>query len=499
MSSIRKLVGDTVIYGFSSMLGRFLNYLLVPLHTSLFLPEQLAVQIQLYVYAAVAYALFPLGLETAYFRFAVKEEDQKKYFNIILSAVILMSLFCAIPIFVFSEQIAAFIQYPKSGLLIKMFAFITAFQAISTIPLAKLRLEGNGKRFARIVVFNILICVLLNLFFLIFCRDVNAGKYLSVLKPLIDLFYFPEYAPNYIIVAHLITTISGLILLRSEFADFHFVFSFEIFRPIWIYASPILIVNVAMVSSTIYDRAVMQFLLPPHFYPGRSIKEVIGIYGICSQLSGFMNLCIQGFKYAAEPFFFSKGKDENAPESFARIMKYFIITCSIIWIAVSINLDVIAALFLKNKIYHEGLAIVPWQLAGFLFLGIYYNLATWFKLTDRTEYGTYLTVIGAVITISVSYLLVARIGYLGFAIAFAVSSFVMMVLCYFLGQKYYPVPYNLPSGVGYIAFAAFVIFVCDLFHFHSLAISFLIHAVVVVAVLGITILLEKKMFNFSLQ
>ena len=163
-----------------------------------------------------------------------------------------------------------------------------------------------------------------------------------------------------------------------------------------------------------------------------------------------MNLAIQAFKYAAEPFFYSKAEDKNAPSLFADVMKWFIVICATMWVGICLNLHLLAELFLRKKIYHEGLAVVPWLLLGFLFLGIYYNLATWFKISNKTQYGTYITLTGTGITILLNLVLVPQIGYLGCGLAFATSGLVMMVLCYYYGQKFYPVPYNLNSASGYI-------------------------------------------------
>ena len=165
-------------------------------------------------------------------------------------------------------------------------------------------------------------------------------------------------------------------MLRKELLDFRFVFSKDLFKPVWVYAFPILIMNAGGVLNTLFDRSFIQYLLPENFYPGRTNKQAIGIYIQCYKLSIFMNLAIQAFKYAAEPFFFSKGEDKNAPPVFAKITKWFVIICVLMWVGISLNVDLLAELFLKKKIFHEGIAVVPWLLAGFLFLGVYYNLAT---------------------------------------------------------------------------------------------------------------------------
>ncbi|MCF2504026.1 oligosaccharide flippase family protein [Dyadobacter sp. CY107] len=496
MSVLKKLASETAIYGISTMLGRFLNYLLVALHTKLFEPEQIAAQGQLYAYAGLGMVLYTFGMETAFFRFARQETDRKAYYDLILSAVIIISVFFSGLLFIFAGPAAEFIKYPESVSLVRMFAVIMAIDGIVAIPFARLRLEGKGKKFVVVRVANIAINIFLNLFFLVVCRDLHAGKYLLSFQPAIDAIYDPLRAPDYIVMANLVANLLFFWMLRKEFADFRFVFNKTLFRPVWIYAYPIMIMNAGGVLNMLFDRAFIQFLLPENFYPGRTSKQAIGIYVQCYKLSIFMNLAIQSFKYAAEPFFFSKGEDKNAPPVFAKVTKYFIIICVLMWVGICLNLDLLAALFLKQKIYHEGLPVVPWLLAGYLFLGVYYNLATWFKLTDKTEYGTWLTLMGAAITIATSFILVPQIGYLGFAIAFATSSFIMVALCYYFGQKYYPVPYDVPSAVGYIGIGGLVITASTFVKIPDLYIAVPVHMLLLAIFAVVVFFIERKNIPF---
>ena len=205
-----------------------------------------------------------------------------------------------------------------------------------------------------------------------------------------------------------------------------------------------------------------------------------------------MNLAIQAFKYAAEPFFYSKAEDKNAPSVFADVMKWFIVICATMWVGICLNLHLLAEIFLRNKIFHEGLAVVPWLLLGFLFLGIYYNLATWFKLSNKTQYGTYITLTGTSITIALNLLLVPQIGYLGCGIAFASSGLVMMILCYYYGQKYYPIPYHLNSALGYI-FGGGVFILLDAFLIPSDSLAgFAYHMLFFVFFCMLVVLAERK-------
>lgn len=450
MSVLKKLAGDTVLYGVSTILGRMLNYLLVPLHTKLFLPEQLASQVQLYTYAGLSLVVYTFGMESAFFYFARKEHDSQKYYNLILSAVILVSIFFSGSIYLMADSVAQIINYPDDAKLVRWMAIIMATDGIVAIPFARLRLEKKAKKFVAAKVFNILMNVGLNFFFLIVCHDIYDGEYLNFLKPAVDLFYDPAASVGYIVLANLIANLLFFAFLYKEFIDFKFVFDRTLFTPVWVYAFPLFIMNLAGVTNLLFDRTFLQYLLPQGFYPGRTTKAAIGIYGQCFKLSIFMNLAIQAFKYAAEPFFYSKAEDKNAPSVFADVMKWFIVICASMWVGICLNLHLLAELFLRKKVFHEGLAVVPWLLLGFLFLGIYYNLATWFKLSDKTQYGTFITLTGTFITILLNILLVPQIGYLGCGIAFASSGLVMTALCYYYGQKYYPIPYDLKSALKYI-------------------------------------------------
>lgn len=462
MSVLKKLAGETATYGVSTMLGRLLNYLLVFLYTQ-FDPSLLAIQAQLYAYAGFFFIVYTFGMETAFFRFAKKETDRQSYYNLILSAVMVVSVTISALIIVFAEPVARLIEYPEESELVRLMALIMAIDGIAAIPFARLRMEGKAKKFVRVRIINIMLNIGLNVFFLVLCRNIYEGDYLSALQPAVALIYAPDQPAAYIVIANLIANLTFFWFLRQELSAFRFVWSRRVFKPVWVYAWPIMIMNLAGTTNLLFDRMSLQYLLPEGFYPGRSTRDAIGIYSQTLKLSIFMNLAIQAFKYAAEPFFFSKSEDKNAPEVFADVMKWFVIVCVLMGVGICLNLPLLADIFLKRKIYHEGLPVVPWMLLGFLFLGIYYNLATWFKLTDKTEYGTYLTVAGASTTAALNILLVPVLGYLGCALAFAASSVLMATLSYLFGQKFYPIPYRVGSALGYVLFGSLVVAAASLF------------------------------------
>lgn len=455
MSVLKKLAGETAMYGLSSIVGRLLGYLLVPLHTAVFLSGEFGAYSKLYAYVAFLNIVYTYGMETAFFRFSSKAKDES-YYNLALTSLIITSSFLSGLIILFSPQIASALGYPDKTQLISWLAVIIAIDAIVAIPFARLRLQKKAKKFALTRIINIAINVLLNVFFLVFCRDVYEGQYLAGLKPFVDLIYYPSLGIGYIILANLIANALFLVLLYNEFAAYRFHFNWQMLKPMWIYGYPILIMGLAGTTNIMVDKLLIEELLPVGFYPGKTSAQALGIYSACYKLSIFMSLAIQAFRYAAEPFFFSQSEDKNAPGTFALVMKWFIVVCVVIWLGVSVNLDIIG-LFLRGEEYREGLEVVPVLLLANLFLGVYYNLSIWFKLTDRTYYGTWITLAGAFISIAGNILLIPVIGYMGCAYTFLVSCVIMTIICYALGNKYYPVPYDLKSASVYILSAGLLI------------------------------------------
>ncbi len=456
---LKKLAGETALYGITTIFGRLLYYALVPLHTAVFLPHEMAVTVELFAYVAVLNVLYTYGMETAFFRFASKDKNPDRYYNIALTAIMLSSAFFTAVIILLATPIANALDYPGTEKFIVWFALIVAIDAVTAIPFARLRLEKKPKQFVFARMTNIVINVVLNFFFLWFCYSVDKGRFLPSLQPLIRSIYTPELGVGYIILANLIANFALFPLLWPMFARFRFTLDKTTFATMWQYGYPILIVGLAGIANQMFDRIFLRNLLPEGFYPGRTSEDALGIYGNVYKLSIFMSLAIQAFRYAAEPFFFSQSEDKNAPGVFAQVTKWFIIICAVIWVGVSVNLDWIAPLLIRKKIYLEGLPVVPILLLANLFLGVYYNISAWFKLTDKTQYGTYFTITAAGITIVLNILLIPVMGYMGAAITFLVSCLVMTVLCYAFGQKYYPVPYQVKSATGYLCFAAMLILI----------------------------------------
>ncbi len=448
MGQLKQLAGQTVIYGASSVLGRVLNYLLVPLYTTVFTPEAYGVVTELYAFVAFLNILYTYGFETTYFRFATKSEEPHKFFNIATGSLLFSSLLFSGLMIILSDQVADLLQYSGQGKYVRWLAVVLAIDAVVAVPFARLRLEGRAVKFAAMKLGNIALNILLNLFFLVFCPlwlGLHPDSW-------INLIYYEELGVGYVFLSNLIANSLYLLPFANWLFKIKLHFGAE-WRAMLKYAWPLLLMGFAGVTNEMLSRVLLKYWLPVGFYSGFTNLEVLGIFGASYKLSVFMTLAVQAFKYAFEPFFFSKSKDDNSPELFAKVMHGFIIFGAFFWLAISLFLPDIAPIFLRRESYLTALDIVPWLLGGGLFLGIYFNLSVWYKLTDKTIYGAWITIIGALVTVVVNILLIPRIGYLGSAVTSLLSYLTMVLISYFIGQKHYHIPYHTVKGLFYIVLA----------------------------------------------
>ena len=445
MSILKKLAGETLSYGFSTILGRSLNFLLVFVHTQAFLPAELGINVKLYGYMAIANILYTYGMETAYFRYA--KEAPEKYYNLILSAIIATSGFFTLILFAFSDPIMTFLGYSEKGIFLKWLALILAIDAITAIPFAKLRLENKIKTFVKAKIASIVLNVGLNLIFLMLLKPMHEQGFGP---PFLQNLYHPEVGAGYIFLANLVGNACLFYWLKAAFKAYRWTWDWVEMKSLWIYAYPIMFMSLAAMFNLMFDRLLLEEFLPTGFYPGRSSQDALGIYGNCYKLSVFMSLAIQAFKYAAEPLFLGRTSADNSRKNLALVTHWFVIVCSVLWVGVSVNLFWIKELFLRKAIYWEGISIVPVLLLANLFLGVYYTQSVWFKKTNKTYMGSVITLIGLALTITGNILFIPIYGYMACAWSFLFSSFVMMSLCYLGGQKYDPTPYRMGAGFVYI-------------------------------------------------
>lgn len=454
MGQLKQLAGQTVIYGASSVLGKALNYFLVPLYTAVFTPGAYGIVTELYAFVAFLNVFYTYGFETAYIRFSTKSGASRGHFDIATGSLIMSSALFSGLLIVFSVDISMALQYPGQERYIIWLALVLGIDAIVAVSFARLRLEGKAVKFAALKLGNIALNIFLNLFFLIFCPF-----WLGLHPDSWIRYIYPEgLGVGYVFLSNLIANLFYIF----PFADWLFKIRIrfgEEWRSMLKYAWPLLLMGFAGVTNEMLSRVLLKYWLPAGFYPGYSNQYILGIFGACYKLSVFMTLAAQAFKYAFEPFFFTKHKDRSSAKFFAAAMHGFVIFGSFSWLVISLFLPDIAHIFLRRDNYLIALDIVPWLLGGGLFLGVYFNLSVWYKLTDKTIFGAWMAIFGALVTIAGNMSLIPILGYLGCAIASFISYFAMMVVSYFLGQKYYHVPYYAGKGVFYLLLAGLFILV----------------------------------------
>lgn len=475
MGKIKRLAGETVLYGFGSIVPRFLNFLLVRLHTDVFVPEEYSVITKLFAYVAVINTLFMFGMETAYFRFANKPgADEKRIFNITLTVVIAISTLLSLLIIAMAQPIAGFLEISSRPDLVIWLALIMFTDAVVAIPFARLRLQKKAIRFASGKIFNIIIYVGLNVYFL----KLMPGDTRDV---------------GLVVLANLIANTFFILFFARSLLSWRPLYDRQLSPETLRYAYPVMLTGLAGITNEMFSRITLENWLPENFYAGKSTAYALGIFGAAYKFAVLMNLAIQGFRYAAEPFFFSNAAEKNSPQLFARVNHYFIIVCCILLIGVSINLDLLKY-FTARPSYWEGLHIVPILLLSYLLLGVYYNFSVWFKLTDRTYYGTIITIGGAIITVAANYILIPLAGYEGSSWAALLCYLSMTVACYVLGQKFYPIPYDIGKSVAYIVVTLLIVYGVNAIVIENQLLATGFHALVIGIYLAGIYLLERKQF-----
>ena len=458
---LKKIVGQTAIYGLSSIVGRLLNYLLVPLFTRVFLPAEYGVVTELYAYAGFLSVLLTYGMETGYFRFASKSDIAETIFSTSFIALFTTTLLFLAFIFIFLSPIASILDYKKNPEYIIWFALIISVDVLSALPFAKLRLQNKAKKFALLKLTSIIINIALNLFFLVICKENNDNALNTFHIKELSRFYKPETGVGYIFISNLISNSITFIFFIPSIFKIKFILNKEVLKNILKYSLPLLIAGMAGMINEVFDRILLKYFLeiPQGAEQKTYIMSQIGIYGANYKLAILMTLFIQAFRYAAEPLFFSMQKNKDAKSNYAQIMNYFIIFGLIIFLGVMMYID-IAKLFIGEQ-YREGLNIVPILLLANLFLGIIFNLSFWYKLSDKTIYGTIISIIGAVITLILNILLIPKFGYLGSAWATFFCYFSMMIISWILGNKHYEIPYNFKKAFFYFALALLLYFISE--------------------------------------
>jgi O-antigen/teichoic acid export membrane protein len=374
-----------------------------------------------------------------------------------------------------------------------LFSAVLFFDAIAAIPFAQLRLQNKALRFATIKIINIVTNLVLNVLFIVVLNDIAEGNYLVNLTESVASFYhiLPQVA--FVFLANLIASILTFFLLIPSFVTQDLKWNAEEWQKLLNYSFPLLIMGLAGVTNEMLSRAMLKNLLPENFYPEYSNQAALGIFGACYKLSIFMTLAIQAFRYAAEPFFFSRSDEQNSPSLFASLMHWFIIFGCVVFLGISLNLEWIAPILIRNEAYLDGLEVVPILLLANLFLGINFNLSVWYKLTDKTRFGALIAIIGAFITIVLNIALIPVYGFLGSAYVTLFTYFAMSIISLFIGKRYYPVPYRYFRMLMIIATSVILFFGMTPLNFGTLFISSLIKTMVVLTFGALMIWTEYRL------
>lgn len=450
--SIKALAKDTAVYGISSIVGRFLNWCLVPLYVYLFPTEEYGIVTYLYGVTAVMLVILNYGMETGFFRFANKESEPEKVYTTALISVGSTSLLFLILLTVFLRPISDGLKLPEQSLFVWLIGATVAVDAFCNLPFAYLRYKNKSWRFAGLKLINVALNIGLNLFFLLVCPAISKSN-----PALISWFYPPQggeaFGIGWIFVANILSSYTILLLLMPQIIGRKWGFSGELLKRMLSYSWPLLILAIAGILS----QNMGQLLIPYLISDEEAARSMIGIYGANMKIAIVMVMFTQAFRYAYEPFIFSQAKKagETSGMMYADAMKYFIIFGWVIFLGVMFYLPFVR--YFISPSYWEGLQVVPVMMGAELCFGVFFNLSLWYKLTDRTRWGMYLSLICFAIMLGLNIWLVPLIGipdgYMGSAWGALTAYFLVMLLSYFLGKYYYPLPYEIKRIAAYSCLA----------------------------------------------
>jgi O-antigen/teichoic acid export membrane protein len=457
LSNIKKLAGQTVWYGVSSIAARFINYLLTPYLTyTLAKTSDYGKMGLIYAAMTIVNVIFTYGFETTYFRFSSRKEYKGSLYNTAALSLVFSTIILTTLLWFSRASFARIIGLQDVPTIAYIGIFIIAFDALSTIPFARLRLEERPRKYALIKVGGILINIFFTWFFIGYCSSHAASNSNSFVL----LFYNTNTNPIvYVMIANLLQSIFTLFLLSKEISRIKLKFNFVLWKEMMIYSLPLIIVGMGGMVNETFDRLMLRWWLP---VSPTAAEQQVGIYNACYKLAILITLFIQAFRLGAEPFFFKQSEGQNPHKVYARVMKFFVIVVTTMFLLVSLFLP-IWKYFIGPK-YWSGLTVVPILLLANIFLGIYYNLSIWYKLKHRTMSGAYITLAGTAITIFINYIFIPTYGYTACAWATFLCYFTMMVSCYIWGQKEYRIPYAWRKLSAYIIIVVLLFFIHRLFN-----------------------------------
>ena len=487
MNLYKSLFKQTAIYGLAMVLPRMLSFFLVKLYTNV-LPDaadygDLTIVMAYMVFLNV---VLSYGFETGFFRFYNSEPDKQKVVSTTTVSIFISSILFFAIAYIFKTNIANYTNVPEN--FIEYALWILLFDALVIIPFSKLRAEQKATKFAVIKIGNVAVNLLLNLFFLVLLPHLAAQYPTSIFNSI----FIPNFEIAYILIANLIASLITLFILLPDYFKISWKIDIVLWEKLMRYGWPILIAGIAFAVNEHLDKILLSELLPIDI-----AKSEVGAYSACYKLGLFMVLFRTAYSLGIEPFFFSHAKNENAPQTYATITKYFVIFGSFIALTVIVFADVLKRLLLDNESYWVAMKVVPLIVFANFFLGIYTNLSVWYKLTDKTIYGAYISVVGAIITLLLNFILIKKFSYLGSAIATICAYGAMLILSYFLGRKRYPIPYDTARIFAYLGLS--ILFSILAFYIDDVRQNFYIKSVLILLFLGVIYVGEKKTLQKILE
>lgn len=471
---------QTAIYGLATVLPRMLNFLLLPLYTGILVTAGYGRVSVIFAWIAIFNVFLAYGMETAFFRFYNKADDKEKVVSTSLLSILATTLLFAICAFAFQGSMAKIAEIDVQ--FIRYAIGIIVLDAFVIIPFAWLRANEKPMKYAVVKIVNVAINLGLNLFFLLLLPKLaqeNPDGFFSWM-------YRANFEISYIFISNLVASGVTLILMMPLYLKSNYAFDTALWKRMLNYAWPVLVAGIAFTINEVFDKILLDRLLPENV-----AESETGMYAACYKLGMFMTLFATAFRMGIEPFFFSHAGTENPQKAYAQITNYFVVIGSVILLAVVVFVDILKVMFVRDEAYWEAMPIVPLILLAGFFLGIYHNLSVWYKVTDKTRYGALISVIGAIITISINFAFIPAIGYMASAIATVLAYGSMMVLSYYFGKAHYPVPYNFRKIIFYlgvsILFSALSFYVFDR--------NLIIGSVLLLLFLGLVYKMENQMLR----
>jgi len=439
LNPLKKLFKQTAIYGLATVFPRMLSFILVPIYTKVMATEAYGEVSVIFSWFAIFNVFLAYGMETAFFRFYSSSEHKEKVISTSLISILGTTLVFVMAALIFQDALASILDIDPKYILYVI--TILGLDALVIVPFAWLRATEQPMQYAIVKITNVTINLGLTIFFLLLLPGLAESDSESIFNSI----YKSNFEISYIFIANLIASGITLIMMFKLYMKSSYVFDVILWKKMLQYSVPIMLAGVAYTINEVFDKILLERLLPQDI-----AQSEVGKYAACYKLALFMTLFATAFRMGVEPFFFSHSKSENPQKAYAQITNYFVILGSVILLAVVVFADVLKVIFIQNKDYWEAMPVVPIIVLASFFLGIYHNLSVWYKVTDRTKIGAYISFVGAALTIVINYTFISYFGYMASAVATLVAYSTMLFLSFYFGKMYYPIPYNLRKIVFYL-------------------------------------------------